>query len=111
MARETVLVTAISELLDDVHNGLPPTVAMPRLEELLADHEAETSRLRAALEEIDNLDPDDFKIGQRHLGVAFREVDFACVVRKITQIVNRTLHGTDEHGQPLAEEGSTDVPS
>lgn len=104
MAREAGLVSAIGDLLDDVHNGLPPTVAMPRLKELLADHEAETSRLRVALEEIDSLDPESFKTGQEHLGPAFRQVDFRSAFQAVARIVNRTLHGTDEYGKPLPEE-------
>ncbi len=111
MGDEASLVVAISELLDDVHNGLPPRDAMPRVRELIGDYAAEAARLRDALVEIDNLNPDDFKPGQEHLGRAFRQVNLSQVVRTITRIVNGALHGTDEYGNPLTEGEAIDAPA
>ncbi|HET7386876.1 MAG TPA: hypothetical protein VFJ19_09475 [Nocardioidaceae bacterium] len=69
---------------------------------LLEDAEAEVQRLRAALNEIDRMDPDDFRTGQDHLLPAFREVNFRAAFERVVRIVNRALHGTDEYGRPLA---------
>ncbi len=59
--------------------------------QLLADHD----RYRAALIEIDTLDPDDdlFKSGQQHLPPAFREISFPKVIQRVGTIVHDALHG------------------
>ena len=103
MGDEGSLAVAINELLDDVHNGLPPRDAMPRVRELIGDYAAEAARLRGALVEIDNLNPEDFKSGQEHLAKWARTVDFKEAFRAVARIVNGVLHGTDEDGKPLTE--------
>lgn len=70
----------------------------------VADREA--TRLRAALDELDHLNPADFKRGQSHLTPAFREIDFREVFRRVCRIVNGVLHGTDENGRAVSEEAT-----
>lgn len=63
--------------------------------------QTELTRLRAALDELDRLDPDDFKTGQEHLTPAFREVQVRPLMLRICTIVNKVLHNTDAYGNPL----------
>lgn len=56
---------------------------------------------REALDELDRVQPDDFKAGQGHLSPAFREVDFRAAFGHVVNVVNRVLHDTDENGRPL----------
>lgn len=58
-------------------------------------------KYREALEELDVLNPDSFRIGQDHLGPAFREVNFRSAFVAVIKIVNRVLHNTDENGRAL----------
>lgn len=64
----------------------------------------ELTRLRAALEAIDEMKPEDFMTGQAHLTPAFRTVNFADVFEHVCGIVNGMLYGTDANGNPLPEE-------
>lgn len=101
----------LKEILLDAATGQTWPIGLERIKALLAPERAEAARLKAALEELDALDPDDFKTGQSHLSPAFREVNFKEVVRTVIRIVNRTLHNTDENGQPLPAEEVPDAPA
>lgn len=63
------------------------------------DHQC---KYRAALEEIDKFQPDDFKTGQGHLPPAFREPNLLALWKSVIRIVNGVLHNTDEYGKPLS---------
>lgn len=56
-----------------------------------------------ALQAIDKLDPADFKGGQDHLTLAFRETDFRAAFMRVCEIVNGTLHGTDAYERALPD--------
>lgn len=76
-------------------------------DEVNADFETvrtELVRLRAALEEIDTMNPEDFKRGQEHLSPAFRTPNFADAFKFVCGVVNKVLHNTDAYGRPLPEE-------
>ncbi len=60
----------------------------------------ELTRLRAALDTLDAMNPDDFRTGQAHLSPAFREINYVEALRFIAKTVNDVLHGTDEYGDP-----------
>lgn len=64
---------------------------------------SELVRLRAALDELDQLNPEDFT-DTRHISPAFYEIDFAKVFKRVCEIVNKVLHNTDAYGRPLPEE-------
>lgn len=49
------------------------------------------SRLRAALDAVEALDPNDFRTGQDHLPRAFREVNYKAVVLRISEIVDEAV--------------------
>lgn len=68
------------------------------------DAEDHACKFRAALEEIDKMEPSDFTAGQGHLTPAFRQPDLREALRFVIQVVNRTLHNTDENGKPLQAE-------
>jgi len=101
----------LKEILLDAATGQTWPIGLERIKALLAPERAETARLRAALEEIDALDPDDYKTGQAHLSPAFREVNFKEVVQTVIRIVNRTLHNTDEYDRPLHAGEDSDAPA
>ncbi len=107
MRDDVALDAALREILADAATVHERSLCLDQIKDLLADDRAELARLRAALEELDALDPNDFKVGQNHLNPAFREVDLREVLRAVQRIVNRTLHGTDEHGRPLPIEETT----
>lgn len=89
---EECVADRVAELRED-----GPVIVGEDFRFLLAEHD----HLRAALDEIDRLDPTEFLTGQSHLPPAFREPDLRAAFRRVVQIVNRTLHGTDENGHPL----------
>lgn len=57
--------------------------------------------LWSALSEIDNMNPNDFRTGQDHLPLAFREINFHDAMLHVQRIVNKVLHNTSEYGEPL----------
>lgn len=61
---------------------------------------SELVRLRAALDEIDVLNPEDF-MGPAHLARAFQKPDLAMAFKEVCRIVNKVLHNTDAYGRPL----------
>ncbi len=65
------------------------------------DAEDHVCKYRVALEEIDKMEPEDFKTGQNHITPAFREPNLQDALRFVIRVVNRTLHNTDENDQPL----------
>lgn len=68
--------------------------------ERIRELEAENKKYKGALDEIDRMNPDDFRTGQGHLSAAFREVNFQAAFAHVCRVVNRTLHGIDSAEGP-----------
>ena len=49
------------------------------------------SRLRTAMDALDTLDPDDFRTGQEHLPLAFREVNYRVAMLAVSRIVDAAI--------------------
>lgn len=64
----------------------------------------ELTRLRAALDQLDAMKPEDYMGGQSHLSPAFREPNLKAALHDIIAIVNKVLHNTDANGNPLPED-------
>lgn len=64
----------------------------------------ELTRLRAALDQLDAMKPEDYTTGQEHLSPAFRTPNLKAALHDIIAIVNKVLHNTDANGNPLPED-------
>lgn len=89
----------LAEFTDDV--ALAEEVVRLRANAVQAEHDRD--RYFAALSEIDQMDPEDYKVGQDHLPPAFRQPDLKAGFRQVCRIVNGVLHGTDEYGKALPD--------
>lgn len=84
----------VDEILAEFQDDVALAQEVVRLRE-------ERDRYRSAMDEIDQMDPEDFKGGQEHLPPAFRQPNLKDAFRHVCRIVNGVLHGTDEYGRPL----------